>query len=120
MAFQKNYLTYRLQIISDQEVLATQEKTTLRESILFLDNSITSKKLQLEDETRLEVEKLKQQLQVLSTPADFIQRCIDYFHKHLIKSKIRGNEINLSRKISHETRHWADTLLEKKTTLSVP
>jgi hypothetical protein len=52
IAFQKNYSTYRQQVISKHELSITQEKNDLNSKISQLDQLIKVKKIALEEDLR--------------------------------------------------------------------
>jgi hypothetical protein len=114
IAFQKNYPTYRQQIISNQEFLIEQEKNILASEILHLEDSIKTEKNDIEKELQLELEKLKQQLHDLSAaPANVIRTFTNYFKKTFLKMKIRNKELNFNSRVEYTIQHSLNTL-EKK------
>src|SRR5258708_28700856 len=100
--FQKNYFSYRQQIISDHEKIIEQEKNSLKLDISQLDNSIKAEKTNFEAELRKEIEKLEQKLNNLltSTSTNFIQRLIYYIKGSYYKNKIKSKELNFDSNIA--------------------
>lgn len=114
IAFQKNYSTSRLHIISEHELSIAQEKTALNSEISQLDQLIKVKKIAIEEGLREEIEQLKQQLHSLSTPSkNIVQSLINYFKKRSFKRKIQNSELDFNSKISFELSHSINTLTEK-------
>lgn len=114
MTFQKNYDVYRQQIISNHELLIAQEKNTLSADIPRLTDTINTKKIEVEEELRFEIQDLKQKLEQLSTGRkNIIQKLTGYFKKRSLKKGIRSNESSIDFKVSQSVQYLADTLAEK-------
>jgi len=114
IAFQKNYFSSRQKIISNQKILIEKEKTILSSEIFQLNNTIKTKKIEIENELRLEIDKLKQQLHELAAAStNIIKTLTNYFKTQFIKNKILANEVNLNSKISYSVRHLMSELTEK-------
>lgn len=114
IAFQKNYSTYRQQIISEHELLITQEKNHLNTEIPQLEQLTEVKKVAVEEDLRKEIDQLKEQLHLLSaSSANIIGSLINYFKKLSLKRTIRNAELNLNTKVSFEIRESINTLTEK-------
>jgi len=106
MNFQKNYSATRQQIIFDHKLLIEEEKNILSNEIIQLEDSIKIKKKEVEQELLLGLEKLKYQLNNLSsTHSNFIQAFSNYIKKNGLKRKIRNNELTFDSKITHSLQY---------------
>jgi hypothetical protein len=113
MTFQKNYDGSRQQIISKHELLIAQEKNTLSTHILQLNNTISAKKIELEEELKFEIQDLKRKLGELSVGRkNFIQKLITYFKKRSLRNQIQSNESSIDFKVSQSVQYLTDTLAE--------
>jgi hypothetical protein len=114
ISFQKNYFSYQQEIISNQKILIEKEKSMLFSEISQLDATIKTRKIEIEKELRLEIDKFKQQLREMNAVSTGILKTFaNYFKKHFIKNKICTNELNLNSKISHSIQHLASMLTKK-------
>jgi hypothetical protein len=114
MTFQKNYAASRQQIISNHELLIIQEKNTLSADILQLNNTINTKKIEVQEELKFEIQDLKQKLEELSLDRkNIIQKLISFFKKRSLKNKIQSGESSVGFKVSQSIQYLADTLAEK-------
>jgi len=112
--FQKNYSVTRQQIISNHSLLIEQEKNTLGEEIAQLNDSIKTRKSEVEQQLQLELEKLKRQLDNLpSTHSNIFQALIGYLKKTGIKNKIRGHKLNFNSKITCSVQQSTNILTKK-------
>jgi hypothetical protein len=112
--FQKNYSVTRQQIISNHTLLIEQEKNTLGDEIVQLNDSIKTRKSEVEQQLLLELEKLKRQLDNLPpTHSNIIQVFINYFKKICVKKKIRNNELKFNSKITYSVQHSTNILTKK-------
>lgn len=113
--FQKNYLNYRQQIITNQEHLIEQEKNILSAEISNLDNFIIMEKIEAENKLLLDINRLKQQFQILSSSkTNIIQSFTNYFKRHYLKNKISDKEHNLYLNISYSIQPSVNKLAEKQ------
>lgn len=114
ITFQKNYFSSRQKIISNQKILIEEERKILSSEILQLENKITTRRIEIEKELRLEIDKLKEQLHDLAkVTTSIIKRFANYFKKYFIKNKICTNELNLDSRISYSIQHLMSTLTKK-------
>jgi hypothetical protein len=104
--FQKNYSAARQQIISNHKLLVEQEKNALNYEIVQLEHSIKTKKSEVEQQLLLELEKLNQQLDNLSSAhSNIIQTLINYVKKTVLKLKVRNNKLTFDFKIAHSLKY---------------
>jgi hypothetical protein len=115
IAFQKDYSTYRQQIISNHEYLIGQEKNNLEIDISQLDNTIRTEKINLVTKLIGEIENLKQKLNNLatSTPTNFIQRITNYLKEWYYTGEIQHKEFNFDFKIAYSIRKLVELHMEK-------
>jgi len=113
--FQKNYSSYRQEIISNHEHLIEQEKNSLDLDISRLDRSIKAEKIKLAKKLIDEIEKLEQKLIILSslTPANFIQRIINYLKEWYYTGEIQHKEFNFDSKVAYSIRKLVEVHSEK-------
>ena len=100
MDFQNSYSIYIPQIIFHHKDLIEQEKSMLNLDLQQLDTTIETQKLYYENELKEEIDKLKQQLKILTdlSSKNWFQKLIRYPKKYYyIKKikKIKENEHNL-------------------------
>jgi len=113
MSFQKNYATSREQIILNHELLITQEKNTLGADIPQLNNTINTKRLEVEEGLKFQIQDLKQKLEQLSLgQKNVIQKVASYFKKRSLRNKIQSDESSVDFKVSQSVQYLADTLAE--------
>jgi hypothetical protein len=113
--FQKNYTAIHQQIILNHTHLIEQEKETIGNELVQLDESIKTRMCEVEQQLELELENLKRQSDDLpSTHNNIIQALVIYFKKNNIRKKIRFNELTLSTKVSNSVGHLHSILSEKK------
>jgi hypothetical protein len=113
--FQKNYTAIHQQIILNHTHLIEQEKETIGNELVQLDESIKTRMCEVEQQLELELENLKRQSDDLpSTHNNIIQALVIYFKKNNIRKKIRFNELTLSTKVSNSVGHLHNILSEKK------
>lgn len=114
IAFQKNYFSSRQKIISDQEIILAKEKNILFSEIEQLEKTIATRKIEIEKELRLEIDKLKHQLYDLTKSSkNIIKKFINYLKKYFRKKKMRSIESNLNSKISYRIRESIKSFTEK-------
>ena len=114
MNFQKNYDAAQQQIMSNHQLLITQEKNKLSTDIPQLNNTIHTKKIEVEEELRFEIQDLRQKLEQLSTgQKNIIQKLTRYFKKRSLKKEILSNESSIDFKVSQSVQYLADTFAEK-------
>ncbi|HWJ28273.1 MAG TPA: NERD domain-containing protein [Flavisolibacter sp.] len=115
ITFQKNYTDVFKQIISQHEVLITQEKNTLSADIAILANSIKTEKDNAEKYFQKEIDDLKQQLDnlILSSRKNFIARIISHFKKKTLVKQIRFREFHLDYEIAYAVRSLVESHKEK-------
>lgn len=114
MSFQKNYDDSRQQIISHHELIIAQEKNRLSAAIPQLNNTINTKKIEVEEELKLEIQHLKQKLEELSLgQKNIIQKLTSYFKQRSLQNRIRSNESGVDIKVFQSIQYLADTLAEK-------
>ena len=104
--FQKSFSALRQQIISNHEQLIEQEKTTLVEDILQLDNSIKANRTYFESYLLKNIEEIKQKSNSLSTSGNlnFILRFVNYVKQWFYKRKVQHLEYNLDSKVNYFVR----------------
>lgn len=113
MNFQKNYDAAQEQIMSSHQFLIKQEINRLNADIPQLNNTINTKKIEVEEELRFEIQDLKQKLEQLSTGREnIVQKLTDYFKKRSLKNKILSCENNLDFKVDQSTQYLSDALAE--------
>ena len=114
MDFQKNYDVAQQQIISNHQLLITQEKNKLSTDIPQLNNTINAKKIEVEEALRFEIQDLNQKLELLSNgQKNIIQKLTGYFKKRSLKKEILSNESSIDFKVSQSVQYLADTLDQK-------
>ena len=114
MSFQKNYDDSRQQILSHHELIIAQEKNRLSAAIPQLNNTINTKKIEVEEELKLEIQHLKQKLEELSLgQKNIIQKLTSYFKQRSLQNRIRSNESGVDIKVFQSIQYLADTLAEK-------
>jgi glutamyl-tRNA reductase len=88
--FQKNYLTYRQEIVSSHEKIIEQEKTSISADILQLESSIHSDKVRFENLLNMEIEALEQKLNNFkdSTTPKFLQKFFNRIRQWYYQKKI--------------------------------
>jgi hypothetical protein len=112
--FQKNYSVTQQQIISNHSLLVEQEKNTLSKEIAQLNDSIKIRKSQVEWQLQLELEKLQQQLEHLtSTYSNIFQAFIGRLKKIVIEKRIRNSKLNFNSKIEDSVLQSINLLTKK-------
>lgn len=112
--FQKSYSSKRLQIISENEFIINNEKIALNSEIILLNNSIKIKKDQVEQQLRSDIEKLRRQLEnITSADINWIKEFVNYFKRNSLKTMIRINELSLNSKVKYSVRN-SSKILEQK------
>ena len=112
--FQKNYPVLRQQIISNHKLLIEQEKNTLSDKIVQLDHSIKEQKTAIEQRLIAEIEKLKHQLDNLSSAdSNFIQTIFNYVKKIGLKLKIKKSETSFDFRIANSLKHLTEDHAKK-------
>jgi hypothetical protein len=113
--FQNSYPAYRQQIILDHQNLIEQEKNNLQSDLLQLETTIEEKKIHMENELTLEINKLKERLTILatSTPTNFIHRFTKLLKEWYYKKVIRHDQINFDSKIAKSLKKITDIKQEK-------
>ncbi len=108
--FQKNFSTFRQQIISNHERLIENEKITLNAEILQLENTIKTEKAHFENSFLREIENLRQKLDNLSTSTslNFIHKLINFIKRWTIKKKLQSLELHLISKVSYAVSSLID------------
>lgn len=104
MNFQKSYMIFRQELISHHENLIEQEKNMLNIDIPNLEIVIETKRQESIIRLTNEIDKLKQQLNILSSivPTNFIQKLVNSFVKlnHKIKIKRKEHSFKIEEKMS--------------------
>jgi Nuclease-related domain len=113
--FQNSYSTHRQQIISHHENLIEQEKSMLNIDIQQLSITIEAQKLQSEKELTDEIDKLKQQLNILANqePKNHFQRLSNNLRKLSYVRKIKKSEGGFYLQVKESTTALTE-LLENK------
>ncbi len=107
--FQKSYPAMRQQIISDDKLLIEQEKKSLGCEIMELEHSIEAKKVEVEQQLLLELDKLNHQLDKQpSAHSNIIQILINYVKKNRLKIKIRDRKLTFDLKITDSIKHLTE------------
>ena len=115
IAFQKNYPGYRQQIISEHEVIITQEKQELNLQIPRLEHSLKEQKIRLESQLRDDIDQLKQRSDFFNNSTDsLLQKLINYFKRRSLRKNINHLENQFNAKISIQLAQSIDTLTRKK------
>src|ERR1700761_3138428 len=113
--FRDNYSTAREQIIEDHRVLIDEERNTLPGEITQLADFIKTKRQETEQKLQSELERLKQQLDVLSSHnSNIIQVIGNNVKKIGIKRNIRNSERTFNSKIESSHSHLTNDYNEKK------
>ena len=100
--------------MSNHQLLITQEINKLSTDIPQLNNTIITKKIEVEEELRFEIQDLRQKLEQLSTgQKNIIQKLTRYFKKRSLKKEILSNESSIDFKVSQSVQYLADTFAEK-------
>lgn len=114
ISFQRNYSASQQQLISNHSILIEQEKTTLKEEIVQLENFIETSKSENIQNRYLDLEQLKQRLDNLPLrQSNIFKTFINYFVRNGIKRKIRDVELNFDSKISNSIQQPTNTLTKK-------
>lgn len=114
MNFQKNYNAASRKIISDHELIVTQEMVRLNSEIQQLTNIIQSKKIELEEQLRSEIQDLKHKLERLSAKrSNFVQKLAGYFTRRALQKKIISIEYDIESNVAHSVQHLTDVLADK-------
>jgi hypothetical protein len=108
--FQNSYTTQRQQLISDHEKLIEQEKNMLNTDLQELDTEIETLRLKSEQRLTGEIDKLKQQLNILtsSAPINFLQRLTKDFREWNYKRKIKHRENNFDIEVKMSINELVD------------
>ncbi len=103
--FQNNYSATREQIISNHKVLVEQEKNILNDKLIQLDYSIKAKKIVVEQELLLELEKLNNRLSNLSSSQpNIFHVLVSYLKKKHLKLEIRHSKRTFDSKIANSLK----------------
>ena len=113
ITFQNNYGVLRQRIIREHEVYIKQEKGALDSEILELNDSIATRKAEIEENLVLELGNLKQQLEEISGRKNVIQKLITFFKKRSLQRKIQAAEANTSIYVSQSVQYLVDSFAEK-------
>lgn len=94
--FQQSYTTFRHQLVAHHENLIEQEKNMLTTDLQQLDIAIERQRQQSEQELSAEIDKLKEQLRILTShaPANFFQKLTKELKHWNYKRKIKHKEHN--------------------------
>lgn len=112
--FQKNYAISLQEIESKHTFLIEQEKSTLRDEISQLEDSIKTKKAEVENLIQLELTNLKHSLENLpTTHTNLAKEFITDFKKIILTIKILVNELSLGYKLKYSVRKSVKMLTEK-------
>ncbi|AOW09214.1 nuclease-related domain-containing protein [Flavobacterium gilvum] len=117
--FQKNYEIALQEIESKHTFLIEQEKTALSDEISQLEDSIKTKKTEVENQLKSKLECLKRSLENLpTTHSNLAKEFITDFRKIILTIKIWVNELNFNERVCNsvqeETSILVDTLSKKK------
>jgi hypothetical protein len=114
--FQKNYLTYRQEIVSSHEKIIEQEKTSISADILQLESSIHSDKVRFENLLNMEIEALEQKLNNFkdSTTPKFLQKFFNRIRQWYYQKKIDSLKISLSSRVDDLIRKSVELHQEKR------
>jgi hypothetical protein len=112
--FQKNYSTIQQEIISHHSILIEQERDNLSKEIAQLNDFITRKKTEVEQQLQLELDQLNEQLdQLVSTHSNFFKAFFRYRKKAGIQKKIRKSRLNFSSKVEYSIQDLTHSLNQK-------
>lgn len=115
IAFQKKYLSNKAELIVNHELLIEHEKTILHREISELESVIKARKTAVENQLRIEIAELMQQLRHLKqSSTNIIKRFINHFKMSYIKNLIRINELNFTDKVSASIDYLKSNLLKMK------
>ena len=113
--FQKNYLTYRQEIISAHEKMLEKEITSLSSEIKQLESYIHADKVRLENLLRLEIEALKQKIHDLnaSTFSNYFKRLVHSITHWYYQNKLASLDSSLNSKVDNVLRKSLELHREK-------
>ncbi len=115
ISFLKTFSATRQQILSNSSLQINQEKETLKEEIVLLEDFIEICRSEYTNNLLAELEQLKQQLDTLrSAQSNFFDRINGYLKGNSIHSKIRNIETNFDSKIANSLRRYTDPFIAKK------
>ncbi len=118
ISFQENYATTRQQIISNHEILITEERNNLGSEILQLENEITKSKLEVEQKLKSELEALRRKSDdLLQMEKSLLQEFMYSFKIVYLDLKIKYKELTLNKTVSSAIRPIATLLADKNNRL---
>ncbi len=112
--FSKNYSISRQQIFSNHTESISQERSNLKDEIEQLQITIEISKREIDQHLQLELVKIKQKLENLSSiDKNFIGNIINYFQKTKLKINIQIKENSFNYKIEDSVRDVVNSLNKK-------
>ena len=108
--FQSSYPTFRQQLISNHEKLIEQEKNILNIDLQQLDMTIETQKQQAEQRLIFEIDKLKQQLNLLTNggSTNLFQKLTKEFRQWNYKRQLRHKEHNFDIEVTKSINKLVD------------
>jgi hypothetical protein len=108
--FQSSYPTFRQKLISNHEKLIEQEKNILNTDLQQLDMTIETQKQQAEQRLIIEIDKLKQQLIILTNggSTNLFQKLTKEFRQWNYKRQLRHKEHNFDIEVTKSINKLVD------------
>ena len=108
--FQSSYPTFRQHLISNNEKLIEQEKNILNIDLQQLDMTIETQKQQAEQRLIIEIDKLKQQLTLLTNggSTNLFQKLTKEFRQWNYKRQLRHKEYNFEIEVTKSIKKLVD------------
>lgn len=112
--FQKNYPALEQEIISQHSILIEQERDNLGKEIAQLNDLISKKKSEVEQQQQLELDQLNEQLdKLVSAQTNFFKAFIDRLKKAGLHKKIRESKAKFNSKVEYSIQDLTDLLNQK-------
>lgn len=112
--FQKNYFAIQQEIISHHSILIGKEKDNLGKEIAQLNEFITSKKREVQQEQQLQLDQLNEQLDnLISAHSNLFKAFIKYWKKVGLLKKIRECRLNFNSQIEYSIQESTHLLNQK-------
>jgi hypothetical protein len=112
--FQKNYSVLQQEIISHHSILIEQERDKLSKEIAQLNDFISRRKSEIEQQLQLELDQLNEQLdKLILAQANIFKAFVRYWKKASLQKKIQNLRLNFNLKIEYSIQDLTDSLNQK-------